>query len=328
MVTKAYACYSLDNVERAFSSSGGIYPLVAKEVLQQNGIVYAACYDNNLNVSHMRIVDEEGIRRSQGSKYVKSSIGTTFKDVMKDIDKGYLVLFVGTPCQCAGIDSLIRETKKDRSKLILIDLVCHGVPGNAAWEAYKKSMRERGMNLISINMRDKSTGWSNYSWRVTTDKGETIVMPRASVSYMNGMISNLFIRPACMECFFKGVDRCSDFTLGDYWGVRHYNPEMDDNRGTSLVLIHTPKAQELFDSIRDRIKYDNANLEKAIQSNSCLVKSVKSHPKRTEFFKRLKEGEDFINLVEELTKENRLAFLKRKTISGIKKFVQFFGIDN
>lgn len=312
MKTVAFACYNLCEEERTISSSGGIYPLLARSVLKNAGVVYAACYDDNLNVVHKLIEGEDGIRESQGSKYVQSSLSGTFRNIISQMKVGRKVLFVGTPCQCAGLVSLVNEIKAPRSNLYVVDFVCHGVPGGVVWNAYKGSLLRRGHKLVSVNMRDKSTGWTNgnYAWKETVDNGETIVTPRRQNLFMKGMLANLYLRPSCFSCAFKGIDRCTDITLGDYWGIWDHLPEMDDNRGTSLVFVHTDQGMRLFNGIKESIKVADANIEKAIKGNSCIVEATKYNKKREEFFERINNGEDFLKIVDDLTKTSILSKTK------------------
>lgn len=316
---KACACYNLDEEERMISSSGGIYPLLAKMVLDEKGVVFAACYDDNLCVKHECIMDLEQLRRSQGSKYVASSLGNTFKDVINMLENGRIVAFVGTPCQCAGLESLIKEKRVDRSKLLLIDFVCHGIPSRRAWEAYKESMKNKGLELDTINMRDKTSGWSrmNYSWKWRTKNGTEIIEPERNVSYMKGMLADLYIRPSCSYCSFKGFNRCTDITLGDCWGVWSFLPEMDDNRGTSLILLHTDRGVEYFNRIQSFIRKVEIDINSAVNYNSCLVQSTPFNAKRKEFFERIRSGEDFEMVVNDLTKKSAIEKTKRK----IKRFI-------
>lgn len=314
MKTKTYACYSLDEKERALSSSGGIYPLIAKKVLEAGGVVYAACYDEELNVVHKRISDASEILKSQGSKYAASKLGSTFSDVTGDISSGKKVMFVGTPCQCAGLSSFVQKKGLGRSGLLLLDFICHGVPGERAYKAYKDSFVSKGKKLVALNMRDKSLGWSrsNYSFKETFDDGSVRVTPRRQVPYMKGMLANLYTRPSCFKCRFKGAERCTDITLGDYWGVWDQMPQMDDGGGTSLVLIHTDEGERLFEEIRPLIKSEEADIEMAASRNACLLRSTDYNPDKSKFYEGLDKGEDFDLIIERLTKESTAEKLFKK----------------
>lgn len=327
MITQAFACINLDNQERDRSSSGGIYPLLAHEILTQDGVVFAACYNDKLEVVHEAIVDEQGLIASQGSKYVCSRLGDTFAEISNYVKADKKVLFVGTPCQCAGLISFLNENHISRDKVIVVDFVCHGIPGRRAWDSYQKSMSASGQKLTSVNMRDKSSGWSNgnYSWKEAFADGQEKITPRRESTFMKGMLSNLYIRPSCFECSFKGIERETDFTLGDYWGIGNHIPDMDDDKGTSLLLVHTETGLQVFESIRHHIRFADANIEKVIEGNACIVKSTGRNDKRNEFYRRLNEGEDFVALVTDLTNPSFMGRAKRMVKSRINKFVKSLG---
>lgn len=324
MITKAYACYNNNAITRANSSSGGIYPLLAISIIQEGGIVFAACYDDKLNVFHKKIDKIEDISLSQGSKYVASDLGETFKWIKETSKAGKRVLFMGTPCQCAGLLSFIEAEKLNKEMIVVVDCVCHGVPGKVPWNAYKKSLEKKNFILRSVNMRDKCTGWTkgNYSWSLTDEKGNIAVMPKSKNPFMKGMLSNLTIRPSCFDCKFKGINRMTDITLGDYWGIWNHLPEMDDNKGTSLVLIHSEQGMNLFNNIKNNITWGDAVIDKAVNGNRCIVDSTKYNPKREAFFARLHRGEDFVSIVEDLTKVQTIERIKAKFFALLKHVIK------
>ena len=317
----AYACYSLNNEVRFSSSSGGVYPMLAAEIINRSGAVYAARYNAHLDVVHTRITNVQDIGPTQGSKYVESFLDNTFSNVIKDMKAKKPVLFVGTPCQCAGLNSLIRYKGLDRNLVILIDFVCHGVPGRLAWNAYKEEISQKGNVLQSLNMRDKSSGWThgNYSWKQVFESGLEVITPQRQVSYMQGMLSNLYLRPSCFKCKFKGIERCTDLTLGDCWGIWNYQPELDDNKGTSLVLIHTDRGMGLFDSIKCKVQYADTDIDRAIKGNSCIIESTPKTSKSKIFYDRVMHGEVFSRVVADLTHRSKGVLLARKLKSFISK---------
>lgn len=324
MITKAYACYSLRENERMNSSSGGIYPLIAETVLSMGGVVFAACYDA-LDVKHKKINSIEDLSSSQGSKYVASDLKNTIQQVEQYLMDGVYVLFVGMPCQCAGLKSYLEIRKVDQGKLLIIDFICHGAPSKIAWNAYKKSLIDRGRELVLVNMRDKTTGWSNgdYAWYEKTSDGKVIITPRRKAPYMRGTLANLYTRPSCFECAFKGVDRCTDITLGDYWGVHSHLPEMDDNKGTSLVLIHTEKGMQTLNTIKESIRWAEGNIDEAIKNNICLIQSTTRNENSKEFYRRLNSGEDFIQIVDDLLKVSMMSKIKNK----MKSLITHMGVE-
>lgn len=320
MKTRVYACYNKDSDIRSKSSSGGINYLLALKVLCKGGVVFAACYDG-LNVVHKRIDDEGGLLESLGSKYMPSDLGDTFAAVKAELSAGKTVLFAGIPCQCGGLFSYMESCNVDCTNLITVDVICHGVPSKKAWKNYCNSLSATGFDLASVNMRDKSSGWKSYSWRLTDTEGKSKTQLNIDNPYMKGFVSDIYLRPSCSNCRFKGVERRTDITLGDYWGVNKVQPDMDDDKGTSLVFAHSEVGQELFDAISESVVCTSALVEEAVKYNPSMVSSSVVSGKRTAFFQRSAEGEDFRDIVEELTKKPVSVQMKRKAKSMIKKFL-------
>lgn len=318
--TKAFACFNKNLDIRRNSSSGGIYFLLAREVIKQQGIVYAVCYDEKFEAIHREIYTEDEIISSLGSKYIPSRLGDTFKKIKRNLLSGKWVLFVGTPCQCAGLQKYLC---KDYDTLICVDFVCHGVPSRTAWRKYL-SLINSNNSLLGLNMRDKSSGWSKYqySWNIQYNNKKDSIISQNRIPFMTGFTSNLYLRPSCYECKFKGINRLTDITLGDYWGVWDIQPEMDDNQGTSLVLIHSEKGKNLFESIRNQIDVEEAFLEKAIQYNPSMISSAVYTYRRDQFFEKLFSGENFDQIIKELTQQSFKNKLKSKGKQLIKKIVK------
>ncbi len=303
MDTKVYACYNKNNEIRSRSSSGGIYYLLAREVLENGGVVFAACYDG-LHVKHEKIEKENDLPDSLGSKYIPSELGDTFANVRNELAKGRLVLFTGIPCQCGGLLSYINNgCGVDHSNLVIVDVICHGVPGKKAWKGYCESLNDTGFHLSTVNMRDKCSGWKNYSWRLTDSEGNSKMQLYVDNAYMKGFLSDLYLRPSCSSCRFKGVERKTDITLGDYWGVHKELSEMDDDKGTSLVFVHSETGQKWFDAVSESIVYRPASADQAVRHNHSIVTSSPASDKRTVFFQRLASGEDFCEIVDEMTRK-------------------------
>ncbi|MCD7903556.1 MAG: Coenzyme F420 hydrogenase/dehydrogenase, beta subunit C-terminal domain [Oscillospiraceae bacterium] len=321
METRVYACYNRNDDIRSKSSSGGIYYLLAREVLCNGGVVFAACYDG-LDVTHKRIDDENALLDSLGSKYMPSELADTFTAVKNELINGRTVLFTGIPCQCGGLLSYMKNCNTDCTNLITVDVICHGVPSKKAWNSYCDSLSATGFNMLSVNMRDKSSGWKSYSWRLTDTKGTSRTQRNADNPYMKGFISDIYLHPSCSNCRFKGIERNTDITLGDYWEVNKVQPDVDDDKGTSLVIVHSAAGQELFDAVSESVVRTSALVEEAVKHNPSVVTSSVVSDKRTDFFRRLAEGEDFCDIVEELTKKPVSVQMKRKAKSMIKKIVR------
>lgn len=304
-----YAAYHKDLTIRAASSSGGIYYLLASKVLERNGIVFASAYDG-LNVRYFQVENIEGLKKTQGSKYIPSHLGDTFRQIKTALESERSVMFVGVPCQCAGLNSFLG---KKYDNLLVVSIVCHGVPSPKAFFKFCSEKKVTG-----VNMRDKSKGWLQYNWKYCSNNQE-MVIGHDEVSFMKGFISDLYLRPSCYECHFK--NQVGDITLGDFWGIQIILPEMYDNMGTSIVLTNTEKGQSSFEEIIESIKYKmiTGNDYKEYNGGFSIAKV---NPNRERFFADLDSGVSFETLVNKLTKETVLAKVKRK----IKKY--FFYIKN
>lgn len=315
-----YACYNNQIEQRMQSSSGGIYFLLAKKIIEEGGVVFAVIYNSKFETEHCEITKEEELFKSLGSKYCTSILGDTFCTIKDYIKKNKKILFVGTPCQCAG---LARFLGKDREKVFLIDFVCHGVPSRKVWNNYLENINKEN-NLNFLNMRDKTMGWSrfSYDWKFRYDPGKEIVVPQGNIPYMQGFVADLFLRPSCYECKFKGVERESDITLGDYWGVWDLQPEMDDGKGTSLVIIHSEKGNQLFERICSQITKQEIDLEHAIQYNPSIKYSVKKNKKRKIFFEKFYAGEDLEKIIKQMIEISTKDKMFQKGKNMVKKLLR------
>ena len=272
--------------ERLKSSSGGVFPLLAKVILGELGIVYGATYNDQDIVEHIRVSDLQDLPRLQGAKYTQSNLHDTFMNVKTDLENGKKVLFSGIPCEIGGLKSYL---KKDYDNLLTVDLVCHGVPSPKAWKQYLKYRMEKDHEADlprTVNLRNKDSGWSKYNYSVEfsyDDKAYKNI--NGNDPYMTAFVSNKLSRPSCENCHFKGIERCSDLTLGDFWGIWDIDSQMDDNMGTSLVITHTQKGLHALDNISEYCKIKEYQVNDAVQGNPSIVASSAADSRRNEILK-------------------------------------------
>ena len=267
----AYACYNKNNEERLNSSSGGIFVLLAREIIQKGGVVFGARFDNDFTVIHSVCENEDDIPAFMQSKYTQSTIGDTYKKAKIFLEKGKTVLFTGTPCQIEGLKSFLQ---KDYENLYTQDIICHGVPSPRLLRKcleYKKNEKKEGIKEISF--RNKNQGWSLFRTKIVFETKE-YSKEHSKDLYMKAFLSNTCLRQSCYNCSFKKIYRISDITLADYWGINRCHPEMNDDKGVSLVIINSLKGRKLFDSIRKKIIYKKTNLDKALKYNGAMTKSA------------------------------------------------------
>lgn len=286
-----YATYNTDDNQRMKSTSGGIFCLLAEQILSEGGFVFGATYNEVNQVIHRSVETISDISYLQGAKYVQSQLRDTFIEAKKFLKEGRKVLFSGTPCQIAGLKNYLG---REYDNLLTVDLVCHGVPSPLAWDKYleyRKELDGQDEKAYKINLRSKVSGWSNYAYSVEFQykNGEVYQKKNGEDPYMRAFVSNMTLRPSCNECHFKGMERCSDFTLGDFWGIWNIKPEMDDDKGTSLVVIHSDKGREYWDKIKEACISQEVTTEESYRENISMMRASSVHPERDEVLERLNE---------------------------------------
>lgn len=316
----AYACINKNDKIRQQSSSGGAFTVIVEKVIANNGVVFGAGFDGEFNVVHSWTDKLDGLSNFRGSEYVQSCIGDTYKEVLDFLKQGRQVVFSGTPCQIAGLRSYLG---KDYEALICLDIICHGVPSPKVWQRYKLHMEEvYHAKAKRITFRRKNCGWKLYSVSFSFDNGTEYSQKFSDDIFMQGFLHNIYLRPSCYACSFKTLNRQSDITLADFWGIQSLLPGFDDDKGTSLVLVNTQKGAGIFSSVVDKISYEKVDINQAILYNTSAVKSVDYNPKRDQFFQELSGSVDISQLIAKYTKVSFLkkVYMKVRTLlSRIKK---------
>lgn len=295
-VLSAYAAYSLDETERVNSSSGGIFSLIAKQVLSGKGIVYGvAMSENCLRAEFMKVTDEAGLDKLRTSKYLQAHVGDTFRRVKEDLENGLTVLFSGTGCQINGLIGYLctgkcaSAVKTQYPNLYCVDVICHGTPSPALWREYVEYIeKENGAKLIGINFRCKDNNWTDFGMKEMhslggIEKRKEFYISKDKDPYMLMFLRDYCLRPSCYECKAKET-KLSDITLADFWGINRACPKMSDGKGTSLVLVRTDKGKKLLQQIVENIKIEEVSYEDGVANNRAEYMSVSRPIQRDTFF--------------------------------------------
>lgn len=270
---RAYAATSLDESTKK-SASGGMFALFAKKVLVEGGIVFGTEMNESFDVQVIGIESEKDLPKLQGSKYVQSNMLPAFKQI-KETLKTRKVLFCGTPCQVSALKNYIG---KERENLILVDLVCHGVPNNQMFKGEINLLQKKYKgNLYGYSFRDKDYG-HNVIGNLRF-KGKETKRPLYSFSstYYTAFLQNDTLRENCFDCKYANVNRSGDITICDYWGVQNEEPNFykeccDKNIvGVSGVIVNTQKGEEFFGENTDNLLYKESTIERIQNSNGCIV---------------------------------------------------------
>lgn len=314
--TKAYAAINKDEEVRMRSSSGGMFHALAKWTIEQGGVVFGARFDEKWEVMHDYTETIEGIEPFMRSKYVQSRIGDTFKQAKQFLEQGRWVLFSGTPCQVGGLQAFLG---KKYEQLISVDLICHGVPSPAVWRGYLKDYVKDG-EILSINFRDKKDGWLRFQ-NVTTTTTTTIREEQMENPYFRGFLKNVYLRKSCYNCQFRIYQRNSDITLADYWGVNELCPEMFDDKGTSIVFVHTAKGEMVLSQLKNVLELLPQTKDNATKCNPSMDRENPKELKRRRYFRIFRQT-SFKKAIFVIDKDD----LFKRGMRKVKKFLGIFDL--
>jgi len=292
-IPSCLAAWNKNKAVRENSSSGGVFTSIAEWIIGNGGVVFGAGYDKDHKVIHKAVYKLENLSELRGSKYLQSDINNTYKSAKEFLDKGKSVLFTGTPCQIAGLYNFLQSDYED---VYTCDIVCHGVPSPIVFQKYKQNLEKSYNSKVKrISFRNKKNGWKNYNVAIQFENDIKYNMPSGVDPYMKGFLRNYFLRPSCYKCSYAKIPRVSDITLGDFWGIANKYPELDDDKGTSLLLINTAKGKIMLKGCEKSIYQQECELAHAIKGNPSLISSVKVPKQRQNFFQDLKKKDfDFI----------------------------------
>lgn len=280
-----YALMAQDEV-RARSSSGGAFELIADYIFEKGGVVCGAAYTDDFHAVHHIIIDnKDGLKRIQGSKYIMSDVSGIYKEVKKNLQAGRYVLFGGVPCEVAALNAYLGKMRYD-DHLLTVDLICHGIP---SVKAFAKYMRDCHGNrpIEHLGFKDKEYGW-HASTTIVFNENEIYNRPCETDDFYRSYLNGINKNSCCGSCQFAAIPRQGDITIGDYWGISRVNPEYNDRKGTSVVLLNSPKGVSIENELRARAKlFEPTPLQGAVNGNHNLVSSPKNHISRNQFFRNL-----------------------------------------
>ena len=307
------------------SSSGGIFGLLARDILSEGGVVCGAAYDAGCGgVLHVLVEDAADLDRIMRSKYVQSSIDRdVYEGIRSALRSGRRVLFAGTACQVAGMRAYLGRLA-DSDGFLSVDVICHGVPSPRLWSEWVSFRGEEfGSDVCDVNMRSKTTGWLSFSamYRHIAEKdniGDTESRVFGEDWYMKAFLSNASLRSSCLECPVKRSS-WSDITLGDFWGFQGIHPEVDYSKGMSAVLCNTERGERALEAISASVESGPSTLHEVVAGNPSLVGPVAPYPKRTEFLADVASGMPVPDLVAKWDFKPTLWQRVRGKLGGVKR---------
>jgi len=251
-VKTAYAVRNRDADVRRRSTSGGVFRPLCESMIKSGGVVYGARFDSDMTVVHARAESLDECEAFSGSKYVQSDMRGCMATLAQDLKLGLPVLFSGTPCQVAGVRSFLSLTGVT-GELTTVEILCHGVPSPGLWRDHLHLLQSRARTpVLSYRFRDKSQGWHHPRAIAVTREGE--IVDHAVSAFSEVFDFNYAQRPSCHVCPWARPERGADLTIGDYWGVERLHPELDDDLGVSLLLVHTEVGEAVIDRLSEALE--------------------------------------------------------------------------
>lgn len=248
---EAYAYKNVDEYVR-IASSGGAFRRIFETIasISEECIVYGAAWTKNLSVEHRRISSKQSINELSGSKYIRSAFKQTIPLLKDDLIEGRTVVFSGTPCQINSVIKILEKEGISDKNLYTIDVICHGTPEPRIWhDCVSWTEKKYKSRIRKVSFRDKRIGWKGYPTTYTFENGKEITANYESQLFIRLFMSSLITNRGCFSCPYSNMNRISDITIGDFWGVEDAIPQMTASSGVSLVLANSEKGRSILDRI-------------------------------------------------------------------------------
>lgn len=299
---QVYAAWALNDDIRLRSTSGGIFYILAEEMIRQDGIIAACKYTDDYKAAYHTLGSTmEDLEAFKGSKYFQSDTDGIYKKLKEQLNLGRKVLFCGAPCQVAGLN---RYVGVNHPNLITVDFICRGINSPKVFKKYVEDCEKHyGSPVRLVHLKNKNKGWTRLGTYMEFQNGKRYYRDRITDPWVNGYIrGDFFMRPCCEECKYKEKVRVADITIGDFWGLP--GSKEDLFKGISVILTNTRKGAEYLNCVRDKLFIERRTYEEASKGNGCLLTSAKMGAHRQEFFHQL-DNMEFEDLVWSLLGETK-----------------------
>lgn len=311
------------------STSGGVFSMLAYAIFEKGGTVYAAGFDKDMHVIHKSARCKDDLRSMRGSKYVQSDLAFIFREIYENLKATDTpILFVGTTCQTEGLYSYI--PKKYHERLYIVDLLCYGVPSPRLYNMWIKFLESKYQSrVIDVAFRDKKYGYSGSNVRIEFASGKILEDAWDTKTFPKVMFSHIGLRPICYQCPYKNRIPASDFTLSDMWNIDSIDKTMDDDLGTTKVVVYTQKGMDLLNSIRKKGKLvliGEYTAQEYLDISKESYKSKKKPSNRDSFFVDAQKME-YPELIEKylpISKKEKLALVAKPMINRLPFARMFF----
>ncbi|WMJ89817.1 polysaccharide pyruvyl transferase family protein [Anaerocolumna sp. MB42-C2] len=265
---KVYSVMNKQEEVRMKSSSGAIFPELARYVIEQKkGYVVGVKYDKDMKVVSSIADNMEEVKAFYGSKYVKSDFEGIYPKIKQLLNDNQTVLYSGLPCECAALRSYL---KKDYENLIICEILCHAAPSPKIFAQYLDYLKNKHKSrVVNLTFRNKNTGWLIHkcSMIIEFENGKNLTVNSRKNNYFRAFLNDFISRPSCSSCEYTYKNRVGDITIGDFWGIKDIDPSMFDDKGVSLITINDEKGSLIWDNIKDNFIYKQSDMTTAFKKN-------------------------------------------------------------
>lgn len=282
-ISQVIAAKNIDENLRFKSSSGGVFRLLAEDVLNAGGVVVGCRFNENMDAVHTVAHSIVELEELMSSKYVQSDTRGIYEEVRSILKQGKKVLFSGVPCQVSALKNFLM---KNYDNLTTVDILCHGVPSPKFFKDYLGALERRYNGKVeSLNFRWKEKSWKRLYINAVFNNKKRHFLYSGYDSYMQLFLSDRLQRPSCFHCPYNALNRPGDISLGDFWGIGKKFYDFDDDKGISMILINNDKGKSLWNRVAGNTTFIETNIETAITGNRVLISHLPDQTKRDEFYK-------------------------------------------
>lgn len=307
---KIYAARTKNEEVREKSTSGGMFSEISNYILNKDGVIFGTVMDENFKVKYIKVKDKKGRDLLRGAKYVQSDLENTFTEIKKELDEKKYVMFIGNPCYVAGLKSFLG--KNNYENLLLCDIVCHGVPSPLIFKEHVEYIKNKH-KLKKYIFRNKLIGWRGTNTTIEYDNTYESNTPYSDI-FTNLYFDGYITRECCSSCKFTSINRVSDITIGDFWGIEKSHPKFNDEKGTSLLIINSKKGENILENIKNNIYLEESSVEKCLQPQ-LKYPSAENKNKLSFWNDYKKRGFHFV------AKKYTIFGFKKRLIKSIKKII-------
>lgn len=297
------------------SSSGGIFTAITDLYLKSGNVsIYGCILDENLNATHIKAKNTETRNKMCGSKYIQSNISNCFNDVAQDLKNNVEVIFTGTPCQIAGLNSFLELKKIDKKKLLTVEVICHGVGSNKFFRDFISYLEKKyNGKAIKCNFRSKKRKGQLQCIEIIFDNGKVYTSPATSLDWFYSVYhKNYILRPSCYECKYATKKRNSDISIADSWSDLY-----NKNYSTSLIICNTQKGLETFNKIKSNLIFKSVTFD---QVEVPQMKYPSKKPHNYNEFWNIYNKKGYLEIQKYLGNNTKKSKLKSSIVNILNKF--------